>query len=687
LQEDLAKAGMQGSHHLDRAVEARPICLVPADGRPADRMGVDGWFDPLAGVAARDSGNSSATSHAGILNRVSAAQPLRAERSLLQLQRRYGNRYVQRVLALAKQPEPEAEVATDVEQSIERAHGGGQALDSNTRGQMESAFGSDFSGVRVHTGADAHSLNEAVNAAAFTTGSDIFFRQGTYNPTSSDGRELLAHELTHVVQQGAAPATVGRAQLVQRMCSECEEENKKEKVQHKLFTGQPQDQHEQEADRLAKAVTRTLESGGKSPGGSLASFGIEPGKLATFGADVDPASARNGGTGLAALQRQADIAKAPPGMKCITTAGHGHLPGTDVVFGQSSSDLGGQKAAIAAFARQWVADGSKDDVMVDGWASEEGPQELNWQLSCDRAEAVKAELIRQGVPDAKITTLAHGASTEFSAKDLGPNRRAIITRQPAVGPPPVPETITSKTVAPTPGAPTRTTIGVGEEVDLTHAPGAAAWATTAGTLSAPNFDKVKLTAPDTAQKVTVTAGTANIVFDVIAPNDVHMDNFPGTGIKHTKDHADSGIETLPFLLPDNVNFYNVTYRELNVGANTSGTYSCFGAGTGHCAQPAGGACGDLFLTNIVVAGKGTQAVRGDCAYSGDCLEAAPQTPGMLYFAIPYEYKVGAGAYHQFRIVVQMHMLVPFSSVLTSYKAGAFGSTTVGAATSAIPACP
>jgi outer membrane protein OmpA-like peptidoglycan-associated protein len=607
---------------IDQAAKTQPLCFLSAHGLQSDKPSMGSWFDPVASVAARSVQAPSTSLHAAMLNCANGSQIFRDERSLLQLQRLYGNRHVRRVLGLSGQAQQEVAISAQTESAIGRGDVSRQAPDSSVS--------ADCDAVRVQMGAQRGASGSARHA------------QRLQRICAECEEESRRKEVQPSMSQG-----------VHRLCAECEEKSIKEQAQRSIATtGQPEARHEQEAGIFAE----------------LTQLGHER-------------------LGFAGLQRQADISKAPPGMKCIATAGHGHLPGTDILFGQSSSDLGGQKATIAAFARQWVADGSKDDVMVDGWASEEGAQELNWQLSCDRAEAVKAELIRQGVPDAKITTLAHGASTEFSAKDLAPNRRAIITRQRAVGPPPVLETISSETVAPTPGLRTRTTIGVGEEVNLTHAPGAAVWATTAGTLSAANGVTVKLTAPDTAQKVTVTAGTTSIVFDVIAPNDVHMDNFPGTGIKHTKDHADSGIETLPFLLPDNVNFYNVTYRELNVGCNTSGTYSCFGAGTGHCAQPSGGACADLAMTNTVAAGKGTQAVLGDCAYSGDCLQAAPQTPGMLFFAIPYEYKVGTGAYHQFKIVLQLHMLAPDFSTLMSSKAGAFGFTTVGAATSAIAACP
>jgi hypothetical protein len=96
------------------------------------------------------------------------------------------------------------DVGSDVEQQIDSARGGGQAIDDSVRAPMESAFGADFSGVRVHTDSTSDQLNNAVQAKAFTTGNDIFFKQGEYNPGSSDGQKLLAHELTHTIQQGAA---------------------------------------------------------------------------------------------------------------------------------------------------------------------------------------------------------------------------------------------------------------------------------------------------------------------------------------------------------------------------------------------------------------------------------------------------------------------------------------------------
>lgn len=96
------------------------------------------------------------------------------------------------------------EAGSEVESQLRSQKGGGNPLPDNVRGEMEGAFGADFSGVRVHTGGEATQLNSNLQAQAFTHGNDIFFNSGKYNPSSSGGEELLAHELTHTIQQGAS---------------------------------------------------------------------------------------------------------------------------------------------------------------------------------------------------------------------------------------------------------------------------------------------------------------------------------------------------------------------------------------------------------------------------------------------------------------------------------------------------
>jgi hypothetical protein len=93
-------------------------------------------------------------------------------------------------------------VASDrVTSQINSSRGGGSVMDSGTQHFMESRFGTDFSGVRIHTGNQAVQMSRELNAQAFTVGNDVFFNEGKYSPYMNSGKHLLAHELTHTVQQ------------------------------------------------------------------------------------------------------------------------------------------------------------------------------------------------------------------------------------------------------------------------------------------------------------------------------------------------------------------------------------------------------------------------------------------------------------------------------------------------------
>src|SRR5262249_5678013 len=89
----------------------------------------------------------------------------------------------------------------------------GQPLDSRTRRVFEPGFGHDFSSVRAHTGARAAESAQAVNALAYTVGQNIVFGTGEYAPHTSRGQELMAHELTHVVQHQGAKSSTDRLTL------------------------------------------------------------------------------------------------------------------------------------------------------------------------------------------------------------------------------------------------------------------------------------------------------------------------------------------------------------------------------------------------------------------------------------------------------------------------------------------
>jgi hypothetical protein len=168
------------------------------------------------------------TPDAPLVNPARMAPLNAALQSLVQMQQQQGNRQVVR---LARRGGGNQEITPEVESAIRQQRGGGQALDHSVRGRMESAFGADFKGVRVHVGDEADRLNQSLNARAFTTGRDIFFRQGEYSPGSVRGKELLAHELTHVMQQRGG-------------------------LRRKLTLGQPGDRYEEEADRVAREVVR-----------------------------------------------------------------------------------------------------------------------------------------------------------------------------------------------------------------------------------------------------------------------------------------------------------------------------------------------------------------------------------------------------------------------------------------------
>ncbi len=530
----------------------------------------------------------------------------------------------------------------------------GQAMPHQEQQFFESRFGYNFSGVRLHTDSVAAKSAQSINALAYTSGNNIVFNSGQYSPETDSGKKLMAHELTHVVQQGSA-------------------------------TGK--------------------------------------------------------------IQRLGDLSQVPP-MACPVAASSPSAAVVTNLFPLSSSTLSAaQKANIASFVVTWRTGGGTDRIRVDGYASTPGADRFNWTLSCNRALAVVKELKDNGVPAGMIDIFANGETSEFGAQANNQAANISTTAAPAsptptpptptpptptppvpapptptppvptppvptpptptppvptppVPTPPVPTpptpapaaTITSETVVTQPGSRARTNIGVGEEVHVTLSTGTAttAWTATAGTFLPPvgaTGATVTWVAPDTAQAVTVSAGGASIVFNVIAPGDVHMDQEAGTPIKHTQNHADLGMNTRIFLLPDTVNFNKVIHHEMNIAAAATGAYSCFASNVGHCrATGVVVACNDIPSTDTVVAGKGTRTLGVDCVFSGDCQTTPPFVDGSISFAIPYQYKVGAaGAFRQFRVINQVVALSGHVN-LTCDKAGAHVDSPVAGATSGVPHC-
>lgn len=179
--------------------------------------------------------------------------------AIIRLQKQVGNRAVQRLLAQRYSAGDGFELDEATASRINGARGSGQTLDNTVQTQMSQSMGYDFSGVQVHTSPEADELNQQLSAKAFTTGQDIFFKQGAYDPGSSGGRELIAHELTHVVQQGTGRVG-GSSGMTVRPAG---------------------DAFEQEADAMARqAVTPGSEAGAPvAAGGSVQRQGPEEEEL------------------------------------------------------------------------------------------------------------------------------------------------------------------------------------------------------------------------------------------------------------------------------------------------------------------------------------------------------------------------------------------------------------------------
>ncbi|MEA3076829.1 MAG: hypothetical protein QOF60_1737 [Actinomycetota bacterium] len=117
----------------------------------------------------------------------------------LHLQRSAGNAAFGALVQRSGEGEGETEQENPVKQVVN--NGGGGSLDPGVRSKMESSLGYDFGGVKVHTDGQAAAAAKSVQAQAFTVGNNVVFNEGKYSPGTPEGQRIIAHELTHVVQQ------------------------------------------------------------------------------------------------------------------------------------------------------------------------------------------------------------------------------------------------------------------------------------------------------------------------------------------------------------------------------------------------------------------------------------------------------------------------------------------------------
>jgi outer membrane protein OmpA-like peptidoglycan-associated protein len=372
---------------------------------------------------------------------------------------------LQRRSASQAEPETVPPIVYDVLRSP------GQPLDGATRAFMEPRFGHDFSKIRVHTDSRAAESARAVNAFAYSVGSDVVFGAGRHEPATPAGRELLAHELTHVVQQRATSESSS------------------------LRVGSVSDPCEREAERVAA---------GAVSGGALSSVQQGSGliqRLADASAPAsdtdstagsqsqnqqpsDPSSGTQKPGSTATSTEKPETCSPPTDMACPA----GKDPATGVtntiVFPVDSSTLNAaQVAEVDAAAASWDSRGASGTIHVDGYASAEYECGYNWRLSCRRTQAVAAELEHprdgsRGVPAANISLAAHGESDEAGAA-LAPNRRVTISMAAAPpkpvppGPSPSPSPSPSPTPSPSAGCKLPVSLGVGHTgcgsgTDFTH---------------------------------------------------------------------------------------------------------------------------------------------------------------------------------------------------------------------------
>ncbi|MBC7904044.1 MAG: DUF4157 domain-containing protein [Gemmatimonadaceae bacterium] len=114
---------------------------------------------------------------------------------------------------LQTKPQPSQSPPTpgpSVEAGLNGSKGQGSPIAPDIRSSMNRSFGSDFNDVRIHTDNKAADMSREINAQAFTHGKDIYFNAGKFDPNSNQGKHLLAHELTHTIQQGSTPKNIQR---------------------------------------------------------------------------------------------------------------------------------------------------------------------------------------------------------------------------------------------------------------------------------------------------------------------------------------------------------------------------------------------------------------------------------------------------------------------------------------------
>ncbi|WP_266168803.1 eCIS core domain-containing protein [Dyella subtropica] len=284
------------------------------------------------------------------------------------------------------------DAALDPGLAVHAAKQGGKPLPESLRAYFEPRFGYDFSRVRIHADGASADAARAVQARAYTVGSDIVFGSGAFAPSTGQGMHLLAHELVHVVQQSGA--AMHQAPSIQRSAMATE-----------------------------------------SP---VADPPVEESHAAGSGGTAPPPAAHAGPSPIP----RPETCPPPADLSCAPGTTSPGAVTHRFGFPQDQALLTPmQRAEIDAAAAAWHSAGAGVTVRIDGYASAEGACDYNWYLSCRRAMAVANELEHPGdgstgVPSANVETFAHGETDEWDHA-LAPNRLTTIS-MPVPPPPPAP---------------------------------------------------------------------------------------------------------------------------------------------------------------------------------------------------------------------------------------------------------
>jgi outer membrane protein OmpA-like peptidoglycan-associated protein len=267
----------------------------------------------------------------------------------------------------------------------------GQPLDSATRAFFEPRFKQDFSRVRVHADAKASESAGAVSALAYTVGSDVVFAKGQYAPNSPGGQRLLAHELTHVVQQANAPGSLAKKEIKMGECN---------------------DVYEQDADRVASAFG----ADGRAGTAAFPVFATAPRPVLSraWASCADPKICPPRDPG-----EQARAARAKLDVSSLSSPEMGEIVfGFDI--GSSSVASLGANATWASFAAAITASADRWEIL--GFSDCEGGATENTRLRQVRANAVLHAL--PAAAQAQIDRAVPAAITDcVAANDSEANRR------------------------------------------------------------------------------------------------------------------------------------------------------------------------------------------------------------------------------------------------------------------------